>query len=375
MMRRVQALLGIFIILAIAVHAREMKPLEGGDLIVVEREVEAPTVEDAKKEAARSAVQSCVGRVYFSQKLMMARSLLEKYVDQYYDKFVYSVVTEEKKHYGYKVWMNLKVFVNYTTLMNDLEEKGFIFNPRIKPFYVVFLEETLDGEPAPYSHGRDMASMTWKDITGQRNPENEITIPPPNMDITETPALKAEAIRATQKAGAEVIITGTSSSVQEERKELYYDTYTFYRTTVHLKLIRADTGEILKETEVSSIAGSTRKGQAVELSITRAARKAATRIAEYYIENWDPTVLNESDYLFMFTGITDDKIEIIKKRLDSLSDDAEVYVRSRYSDVAVVNLVYDGAREKLIDILEESAYPRMLILKEEENSFEIQIMN
>ncbi|MBN1900519.1 hypothetical protein JW926_04245 [Candidatus Sumerlaeota bacterium] len=366
---------GILFLIMASSFSQEMKPMKGEDLIIVEREIEGASEKEAMEEAVREAVQSCVGRAYFSDNLIMARSLLIKYIDQYYEKFIYSRVVESKTQSGDKIRLKLKIFVDYSRLLKDLDEKGFLFTPRIRPYFLVFLSEVLDEAPATYNHGREAVRSAWKDITGQRDPENEILIPPPNMDVTESEPFLEEAIRVAQKNGVELIISGTSSSERDERKEFYYETYTFYRTTVHLKMIRVDNGKVMGETTVSSLAASERENQAIQLSITRAARKAASELADAFNANWEHSVLNKGDYIFMFSGVNDEKIELINKHLSALDPNARVFIRSRYADVAVVNFLYKGNHEKLIFTLERLSYPRMHIIRQEGNRFEIQIKN
>jgi len=375
MMRWIVLLGGILILLFAQAYARDMKPLEGGDLIVVEREMDAPSRQEGMDIAARDAVQSCVGRVYYSEQIVIARPLLEKYIDSYYKKYIFTVVVDSQKQIGDRIHLTMKVFVNYTRLLKDLEEKRFFFRPNVRPLFIVFLKETLDNESATYKDGWETVRSSWRDLTGQRLPETEITAPMFNVNVVETPALLAEAIRSAQKNGAEIIITGESSTVREKREEIYYDTYAFYRTNVTLKIIRADTGSILDESTATSLAGSTMQSQAINLSIVNAVRKAVFQLAEYYQNNWDKIVRNKGDYLLMFTGVSDEKLELIKKRLSSLDESAAVYVKSFYADTAVVNLVYKGNRQLLKDAIEGSSYPRMHIIKEEGSNFEVQIKN
>ena len=374
-MRKLFGFIGVIFLLFTLSQAQEMKPLESGDIIVVERDAEGATEKEAVEDASREAVQSCVGRVYFTDKLVMARSLLTRYIDHYYHKFVFSTLTVNKRHTGDKVYLKIKVYVDYSRLLADLEEKGFLFKPKARPLFIVFLSEILDGSPAPYSFGRDTIRSSWKDMTGQREPEAEITIPPTNMDVSESPPLFNEAIRVAQKNGAEIVLCGTSKSQREERQEFYYDTYTFYRTTISLKVMRVDDGKVMGEITVSSIAGSLRQSQAIELSITRAANKAASALAETFLAQWDNTVQNKGDYIFLFSGVTDEKLDIINKHLLSLDPNARFFLKSRYSDVAVGNFLYKGTRERLIFAIERLAYPRMHILRQEGNHWEVQIKN
>jgi hypothetical protein len=374
-MQKIFIVSGIVLLMMSFVQAQEMKPMKGEDLIIVEREIEGASEKEAMEEAVRDAVQSCVGRVYFSDNLVMARPLLTKYIDHYYEKFIYSKVVESKTQVGDKIRLKLKIFVDYSKLLKDLDEKGFLFTPRVRPYFLVFVSEVLDEAPAAYNHGREAVRSAWKDITGQREPETEVTIPPPNMDVSQSEHFLSEAVRVAQKNGVELIITGTSSSERDERKEFYYETYTFYRTTIHLKLIRVDTGKIMGEITVSSLAASERENQAIQLSITRAARKAVSQLSDTYNADWENSVLNKGDYIFLFSGVTDEKLELLKQHLSSLDSSAKVFIRSRYADVAVVNFLYKGNREHLIFTLERLSYPRMHILRQEDNRFEIQIKN
>jgi hypothetical protein len=374
-MQKILIVSGIALLMISFAWAQEMKPMQGENLIIVEREIEAPTEKEAAEDAMRDAVQSCVGRVYFSDDLVIARALLTKYIDHYYEKFIYSKVVESKSQVGDKINLKLKIFVDYSKLLQDLEEKGFLFKPRARPFFLVFVSEVLDEAPATYDFGREAVRSAWKDITGQREPEAEIMIPPSNMDVSQSEHFFEEAIRVAQKNGVELIITGTSSSEREERKEYYYETYTFYKTTSHLKLIRVDNGKIMGETTVASLAASERENQAIQLSITRAARKAVSQLSEIYNAEWEHSVLNKGDYIFLFSGVTDEKLDLIKRHLSSLDSTAKVFIKSRYADVAVANFLYKGNRERLIFTLERLSYPRMHILREEGNRFEIQIKN
>ncbi|OQB20741.1 MAG: hypothetical protein BWY12_02166 [candidate division BRC1 bacterium ADurb.Bin183] len=374
-MHRLICLAGLIVLMAVMTAAADMKPLEGGDLIVVERSLEAASEQEGREQAAREAIQSCAGRVYFSDMSVMARPLLEKYVDTYYKNFIYSVVVDSKKQTGDKFQLSLKVFVNYSKLLADLEEKKFLFRPAVRPLFAAFLKEIVDEQPSAGKDGWDAIRSAWRDLTEQRPTESEIADPPANVDVSESPALLAEAIRAVQKNGAEVIITGESSTLREKREELYYDTYVFYRTTVNLKLYRADTGELLQEATATSLAGSVRQNQAINLSTVSAVKKAVFQLADYYHSNWDKMVRNKGDYMFLFSGVTDEKLDLIQKKLIALNNASQVFVKSKYADVAVVTLVFKGNRERLLEVIQSSSYPRMHILKDEENRLEIQIKN
>ncbi len=374
-MRKFSTLVLVLLLLVSTLQASKMKPLQEGDLVVVEMEISAPTEAEAVKEASRRAVQSCAGRIFFSDKLVMARGLLEKYIDNYYEKFVYSTVTDSKKQIGSDIHLELKIYVAFSLLHQDLMEKGFLYRPKVRPSFVVFLKENLDGQTAPHTVGIESVISSWKDLTGQRPPETTIDNPPFNSDVSESEAMKSEAIRAAQKNDAEVILTGVVSCARADRREYYFETYTFYSTEITLKLIRADTGETLHETTAANVAGSIRQNQAIQLSISGAARKAVAELNEYYNKNWDHSVLNRGDYLLMFTGVNDEKLDIIKRHLKAIDESASVFERSRYMDVAVLNLFFKGSPDLLINAIEKSAYPRMLIISQDENRFEIQIKN
>ena len=59
--------------------------------------------------------------------------------------------------------------------------------------------------------------------------------------------------------------------------------------------------------------------------------------------------------------------------LKALAPKTEVYVKTYYNRIAVVNLVYKGERSELIQAIKRSPYPRLKIMIEKPTALEVQI--
>ena len=371
MHRRLVLLVIIGIVVGNICGAREIEPL-AGELVAVSKVVSGQTEQEAIEQACQEAINTCVGRVYMGRTLVMARTLLDKYLQQHYKRFILSKAVHQKRYKKDQLILDMNVYVDFDSLVKDLDEKQFLYKPRIRPFFYVFLEEILEDQPAPYTIG----SNTIFDILIEKTvrvSEEPIQNPPPNIDVSKDPEVFQQAIMAAQKVGVGLFITGTSTTRLIKAQELYYDLYYFYETHMHLKLVRVDTGDILFETDATASSGHINRERAVELSIQRAANMATLKVIEAYLKTWNHLMLNVADYQLMFTGISPDQLEILTKMLKALAPKTEVYVKTYYNRIAVVNLVYKGERSELIQAIKRSPYPRLKIMIEKPTALEVQI--
>jgi len=226
-------------------QAREMEQLDKG-LVRISKFVRGQDEESLIRSASIEAVQKCLGRFYAGKYLIMARPLLEKYIARYYKKFIYSVETVNKRYIGDDVELNLNIYVLFDVLAKDLKEKRFLYKPRYKPYFAVFIEETLNGQPSSELIAREQVKNVLKD-RAVRLLETAIMYPPSNVDITKQPELLSAAMKEAQKNGIELLISGESHTRLVKKQQLYYDVFYFYESSLRLKLIRADTGEVLFE--------------------------------------------------------------------------------------------------------------------------------
>lgn len=361
----------ILILIASLCSAKEMRPLDN-KMIMLIKSVSGDKEEEMKNDAAKESVKECVGRIYFTKNIILARDILEKYLDQNYDKFIYSIEILKKGFASGKTILDLKIFVDYGKLVADLEEKKFLYEPKLRPFFYVFLEEKLDGQIASYSTGNTSVVNALKDLQ-QRTANIAAPSVPANVNIMSDRQVFAKAIEMAQKNEIELIITGTCETNKLEQKDLYYENYTFYESKISLKLIRVDTGEALVETETSGLATNLDAERAIELSIIRASLKASSEIIDYFKANWNPTILDKANYKIMFTGIQQSQLDVFSSTLLKLGDKTKMYLRSYYHNVAVINLMFKGDKAELLRFLETFPYPTFKIVSIKDNNIEVSV--
>ncbi len=358
------------LIVAGMIQAREMEPVDE-NLVRIYKTVRGPDEAQVIKEVSIEAVRKCVGRIYLETQLIIARDLLEKYIAQNYDKFVYSIETVNKNYIGDDIELELNIFVKYAELAQDLKEKRFMYKPRYKPYFGIFIKETLNGQPSSVLTAQEEVMTVLKDRAA-RFPEMTILYPPSNVDLTEDSEILAAAMKEAHKAGVELIISGSSETYQVKKEQLYYDVFYFYETKINLSLIRADTGDILYEDSAVHMCYDTDERTAIDRCIMLAAHEVANDIIDFYYDVWDKIFLNDVDYQVMVTGIQDEALYLLKQKLEGLESGTEVYVRSFYQNVAVLNLVFPGEPEDIEKVVKTSAFPTYRILEMTDNYLEAQ---
>ncbi len=170
-------------------------------------------------------------------------------------------------------------------------------------------------------------------------------------------------MKEAHKNGVELIITGESNTRQIKDEKLYYDTFYFYETNLSLYLMRTDTGDIIYEKTYTSMAYNTDENTAIDKSVVIAARDAANEIVDYYYDTWDKIFLNDVNYQLMVTGIEPDGLDLIKQKIALLHPDTEIYVRSHYNGVAILNLVLPLPVQELRYLIKTSPYPNFKIVE------------
>lgn len=359
--KRVFLLIALIVALSLFSLAREMEPLDS-DLVRVYKSLSGPDEAALIHQASLEAVKKCAGRVYSTQNLIMARALLEKYISHNYKKFIYSVDTVEKKYVGDDVALTLNIYVRYDALARDLEEKRFLYQPRYRPYFALFIAETIDGQPSAELLAQNEVLSLLKE-RAVRLPETGIIYPRSNVDISEEPELMRAAIEAAHKNEIELLISGKSDTRLVKKQQLYYDLFYFYETVVKLKLIRVDTGEILYEQQSSALTYNVDAKKAINNGIAQAARNVVNDIVDFYYRIWDKVFLNKVDYQIMVTGVDEEGIKSLREKIQLLHPEAEVFVRSFFQNVLVLNIVYPGQQTDLEHLLKTSPFPRFRIVR------------
>ena len=351
----------LILLMTFSIWAKDMELIDE-DLVKIYQVRQGSDKEQIIQSASIDAVQQCVGRIYLSKNLIMARSLLEKYIERHYKTFVYSVETISTNYIGDEIKLEMYMYINYQELIRDLQEKRFLYTPRYKPYFSVFIDETLNGQSASTLIAQEEVLSVFRD-RAVRTPETGLMYPPSNVDLTAEPELLAAAMREAHKAAVELLISGFSKTEKIKEEQLYYDYFFFYQSLIHLSLIRADTGEILYEVEYKSMAYDTDEQTAIKNSVIRAARDAANDIIDYYYETWDKIFLNAADYQLMISGIQQEGLDIIKHKLQLLNPETEIYVRSYYNNTAVLNIITPVSSKEIHELIRTSPYPNFRILE------------
>lgn len=337
-----------------------MEPLDQG-LVAVTLEASGESVEKVKSAASLEAVRSCVGRVFWGRDLLIATDLLSSYLEKSHSEFVRGIETLETDFTAGRPVLTLRVYVDNAALEQDLRTKRFLFTPRPRPYFKVFLAEKLGEEFATYTTGHDALTAALKDRN--LHPYTDLVErPPSSVDVAADSVLLEDGLVACERHGIELLVSGTAATRRDEQKELYYDTYYFYTTTLKVVMIRVDTGDILATAESRGTASHTDEQRAIDLSITRAADQATDNLIVEYEKVWGPMVLDHADFHLLLTGVTPQTLSLVKDSLAGFSRDSKVFMRQSYDRTAVMNVVYPGKRDDLIKAISTMSYPTMSII-------------
>ena len=370
MQKQIVVLFCVMTLLATHAWARDMEPVDQ-NLVRVYKAVRGADEDELIRKASIDAVQMAVGRIYLGDEMIMALSLLDEYLTMNYKRFVYSVDTARKTYTGDDVVLELYIYVSYADLVKDLGEKRFLYKPRYKPHFAVFIDETLNNQPSSILLAQQEIINVLRD-RAVRFPEAGMLYPPSNVNVLDSEDLLMAALKEAHKSGVELIITGNSTTSLLKKEQLYYDFFYFYQTTLNLNLIRSDTGEVLCERHFKARTYSTIEQQAIRNSVALAAIEVGNEIIDFYYDIWNKLFLNQIDYQVMFTGIDKKGLDLMVDKIKMLQPDTEVYIRSYYNNTAVLNIVNPGASQDLLHLVRTSPYPNFRILEKMDKALEAQ---
>ena len=323
------------------------------------------------KEGCVRSLKSSVGQVYFSDYMLYARDLLDAYVEQNWENLIarYKVTASEMR--GGRRYVALQVVVDNRKLYADLAEKKFLYRPAIRPILFIFLAETYDGEAAPPSGRRRLLEMIdsrqyrylWaqgdnaSEIPLEQRKEMPLTLRLPEKDVSLNPEDLENAMRESQRNEVEVFLSATIESKTIRTEKLYFDDYTFVQTRCSLKLMRSDTGEVLVERQIVTSAGNADATAAVRAATLAGINEIAPQIFDTFDKMWGKMIHRKADLRIMATGVNEEVVSLFRQIITGMAPTAEIYVRSYYSDVAVLTLTWDGRTEDLLEILRQTEYP------------------
>lgn len=336
-----------------------------------EIDIFGPSAETAVKQAAVHAVRSAVGEFYCSDEMLLARSLLNRYIDTYYERFIASQKILSRRESQGLVYLQVAVVVDTGILNKDLREKRFFYKPRRRPFVYATVAETVDGTPAagePIAREpihESLQSLLMPYTTSVIYSRNA------NIDLTQDEQHMEGARVAAQRAGVEVLVTGRVDLAQTRKKWIHFDEYTFYNAKASLTLIRVDDGKVLASAAYEAEAGNPNPQDAKRVAAGRATARILEQLIPPFAERWERTMTDNAAFQVLVVGVNEAEAGVVQERLATRLKGVSVYRRSLFEDVAVFNLYYPpgkprtGEREKVESVLRDMVSPRFKILPTE----------
>jgi len=337
--------------------------------------VEGDTAEAVLKAAGVQALTSTASRAYFGDHILIGRDLLVPYLTNYGDQFIVSRVPSHRRltNDG-KVQMDVRVAVDAESLRLDLEEKHFIAKPKVRPIVAVVLEETVDGTKTEDGRGRKILEEALRAM--ELRVESERMGP---YSLASNAFESFESIREArdeaQRGEIEVIITGKLEVTSGGSREILYDEFSFYDSIVTLTMIRVDTGEVLAKATERFAAPALAGEQALDRAFSGLMPRAAQAIASDLLTDWTNTVLDSGDYRLMVTGVTQEELEGVFNLLKTFSPESEVFVKSYFGEVAVINFHVPTAKPGEVEgFLRKSNFPQFKVRSAGERRIELRLL-
>ncbi|MDK2972479.1 MAG: hypothetical protein PWP23_2234 [Candidatus Sumerlaeota bacterium] len=364
--------MAILMAMAAPASAFVLTPLDEGR-VVVELTTQGASREAAIEKAKTESVLGSVGRIFLSDKLLLADDLLVKYLTNYSNDFVTAVEVLDEQFVAGHSEVKARVYVNFDKLQNDLEQKKFLYKPAYKPRFTTFMTERLEGRISSQGMAREALTGALNNL-GMRPYEGELTTPPSTTDVAGDAFLLNAAIISSQRAGVEVVVSGECRTRLADKKKLYFDDFWFYDSEMTAAIIRVDTGEVLFKAKGYGSASSKDQDEAIKISIDRAANQAAAALVTDFEKFWPLVVQSGADFEVLLIGVNEELLRIITQNIERLGRETKVHVRKKFDRSAVLSIEYGGGKQDLIDNLKSCPYPTLDIRNPEaEQRFEVQV--
>lgn len=365
-------LLSILLALGATVPAATLTPLDDTRL-VYSTSSQGTNAAAALETAKHEAVRASAGRVLLGGSLLIADELLEKYLASYYNQFVISAEITREDFVGSHAEINANVYVDYSRLKADLQEKKFLFTPAYKPQFLVFLSEQLDNRPTSQGLSRDALTASFR-ANGLKPFQGVITNPPLTFDVKTDDFIFDSGIVAAQRNGIEVIVTGNARTTLREQRKVYYDEFFFYDCEMKISFIRVDTRETLFEAEATGSASARDQADAIRTSIDRAASAIAAQITDDFGNFWPVVVQEEGKFEVLLTGVDDELLRVVTQQLERMKGGTRVHLKKKFATSAVIVIETEATREDLLEALAATPFPTLTTLNPTDKmKFEVQV--
>lgn len=345
------------------------------DLVSVRLVTRGENAEAALEQARQQAVLASAGRVMMDDYLIRADGLMARYLRNYAANFINGIEELSREFRAGEVVVDCRVFVNFSRLTADLQEKRFLYRPAFKPMFVVFMEEELDGARIEQEVARAIlqSKLAENDL---KNYLGMVDTPAPTSDVVRAGLLE-DAIVASERRNVEVLVSGTTRTrliEGLETRRVYYDTFYFYESEMDVTVVRVDTGEELFSLSAKGAAAARDRADAIRMAIERAASNIARDTRERHQAEWANVVRGRGDYEIMLTGADDELIRVIKLHLDRLSDATQIRLKKKFDRTAVLSVVTDVNREEVLELIRACPYPTLTVVREVgDRRFEVRI--
>lgn len=337
-----------------------------------EYELTGKTEKEIIREATVRGLKSTASRLYFGNYILIGRDVLEPYLTLHGDKFVLGrEVLEREVLADGSLRMRVKVGVDVDALYDDLQEKKFIAKPKVRPIVAVSIAETKNGEPQTDGRARLLLerALAKSELRVESSRLEPFGL---EQNVAASPEVLRNAREEAQRGDVDVIITG-AFSVEAKREEVILFDQVFYTAgKLDLKLVRVDTGEVVRSYSDSySTAGPTAEASVTNL-LNAMVGRAAEGISKDFQAQWTNTMLDKGDYRLIISGVTPEILATVSDQIKALSPGVQLFVKANYGDVVVMNLLYPGSKPREVEsFLRQSRLPQFKVRAADERHFEL----
>lgn len=336
-----------------------------------------PSEGDVIRDAAVDALLATAARVYFDDKILVGRDLLEPYFRVYGERFVARRTVDSRRILADGAnELDLRIGVDVDRLMADLEEKRFIAKPSVRPIVAVVISETIDDVPDEQGRGRISLENALRDSEMRVETERMGSFPLAQNLVANSEDLSALRLAREEadRGEVEILVTGSLEVSSRGAKDILYDNFTFYTAYARLQMIRVDSGEVVRTTNQSFAASALSPDAALAATFERLMPRCAVPLTDGFLEEWRNRMLDAGEYRLMITGAGDEELEAVFNLLRTMSPDVRPYLKAHFGDVAVVNVFHPQARPgRLEEILRTSRVPQFVVRPADERRFELRV--
>lgn len=340
-----------------------------------EYEMLGDSIEQVVADASMRALLTTASRLYYGNFVLIGRDLLEPYLRQNGEQFLVHVkVLGEQAVEGGQRRVRAEVAVDTEALYDDLESKHFIAEPNYRPVMVVALDESLNDQP----NSIPLARVTLQELLRQvdmRVEDQELGQGLDSMDLTTDEALLRRGRLEAQRLGADVLVTGTTRLYGPESRVILFDQFYEVSGGLTLHFIRTDNGEVIRTWEGTYTAKATVPEDAIEQCFFNLGGDAVVDMTRDFLTEWQNTMLDRTEYRLCITGADEKLVDVLGNELRTLSPEAQLYLKSHFSEVAVLNFNLPGAdRQQLESFLHKHRAPQFKVIPTLRGHYELRVL-